>query len=54
MQNLKCKSNATSFRSLQRDCDFSSQNGQSCQEICNCTNFKLSYDKFTLTPSYAP
>ena len=24
-----------------RNCNFSVQNGQSCQEICNCNNFHL-------------
>ena len=26
---------------LTRNCNFSGQNGQSCQEICNCNNFHL-------------
>ena len=31
---------------VMRNCNFSGQNGQSCQEICKCNNFHL-YDKWT-------
>ena len=30
-----------------RNCNYSVQNGQRCQEIYKCNNFKTHYDKFT-------
>ena len=30
-----------------RNCNFSVQNGQSCQDLCNCNNFFTHYGKFT-------